>query len=277
MKPIFIFFRFLKFYFGASTKYRIHSPFVYEFIQKILEDDRQYYCFGLIERLRKALYKRSDEIEVTDFGAGSQVISSKRRKIKKMAHSSLTPPSYCQLLFRLLIHYKPKKMMELGTSFGISTLYQSMTGDQTQMLTLEGCPKVAQIAQEHFKVLGAKNIELINGPFDQVLPKALKQIEQLDYVFIDGNHRSEPTIKYFKHCLKYSHEDSIFIFHDIHWTTDMEKAWNEIQQHPKVTLTIDLFFMGIVFFRKEQKIKEHYQIVPSKWKPWMMGFFRTLL
>jgi hypothetical protein len=40
----------------------------------------------------------------------------------------------------------------------------------------------------------------------------------------------------------------------------MEKAWEEIKQHPHVTLTIDLFFIGLVFVRQAQKEKEHFVI-----------------
>ena len=273
MKPLFIFFRFIRFFFQATTAYRVHSPFVFEFIKNVLEDKRSFYSFGGIESIRRKLYQNKESIEVTDFGAGSQVIKSRVRKIKSMAKSSLTPAYYCQILFRIVHHYKPQTILELGTSFGVSTLYQALPDSRAKVITLEGCPHVARIAQQHFKIMEAKNIQLINGPFDQVLPNALKDLEKLDYVFIDGNHRKEPTLRYFEQCLQYAHNDSIFIFHDIHWTTDMEAAWAEIQQHPQVQVTIDLFFMGIVFFRKEQKEKEHFKLLPIRWKPWVMGFF----
>ncbi|MEM9822987.1 MAG: hypothetical protein AAF985_18045 [Bacteroidota bacterium] len=180
MKPIFIFFRFILFYFRATTRYRVHSPFVFDFIQSVLEDDRNYYVFPKLEKLRKALLNNKNRIEVTDFGAGSQVINSQQRQISQMAKSSLTPPPYCQLLFRLIVYYRPKYLLELGTSFGISTLYQAMTDTQSRMITIEGCEKVANIACNHFQLLGAKNIQLINGPFDERLPQALKQLKQLD-------------------------------------------------------------------------------------------------
>jgi len=217
--------------------------------------------------------KNKNRIEVSDFGAGSQVLKSRQRPINQMAKSSLTPPNYCQLLFRLIVHYQPKTILELGSSFGISTLYQGMTGTNSQVITIEGDPKVAAIAREHFQLLGTNNINLLNGPFDEVLPTALKKLEKLDYVFIDGNHRLEPTLLYFEQCLEYAHENSIFIFHDIHWTSEMEEAWKKIQEHPKVRLSIDLFFMGIVFFRTAQKEKEHFELVPSNWKPWVQGFW----
>lgn len=273
MKPLFIFFRFILFFFRATTAYRVHSPFVFEFVKNVLEDKRTFYSFGAIESIRRKLLTNKERIEVTDFGAGSQVIKSRVRQIKNMAKSSLTPAYYCQILFRLIHHYKPKTILELGTSFGISTLYQAIPDGNAKVITLEGCPHVAKIAQQHFKAMEAKNIRLINGPFDEVLDQALADIEKLDYVFIDGNHRQAPTLRYFEKCLKHAHNESIFIFHDIHWTEDMEAAWKIIQQHERVRLTVDLFFMGIVFFRKEQKQKEHFQLLPIRWKPWVMGFF----
>ena len=89
--------------------------------------------------------------------------------------------------------------------------------------------------------------------------KELKEHNQLDFVFFDGNHKKKPTLSYFKQCLEVAHEDSIFIFDDIYWSTEMTEAWQEIKKHPKVTLSIDCFEMGIVFFKKEQA-KEHFTV-----------------
>ena len=55
-------------------------------------------------------------------------------------------------------------------------------------------------------------------------------------------------------------KETILIFDDIHWSAEMEKAWAEIKANPSVTLTIDLFFIGLVFVRKAQKEKEHFII-----------------
>jgi predicted O-methyltransferase YrrM len=104
-----------------------------------------------------------------------------------------------------------------------------------------------------------KNIEVITGPFDDTLAGALQQIGKVDLVFFDGNHRKEPTLHYFKACLQHADENTVFIFDDIHWSPDMQDAWEEIGRHESVTSTADLFFFGLVFFRKELS-KQHFSL-----------------
>ena len=80
----------------------------------------------------------------------------------------------------------------------------------------------------------------------------------IDMAYIDGNHTYEATMKYFNELLKITHENSILIFDDIYWTSDMTKAWEEIKTIPAVTVSIDLYKVGLIFFRKENKQKEHF-------------------
>jgi len=160
----------------------------------------------------------------------------------------------------------------MGTSLGISTLYQATAVRSAKVITLEGCPQISAIARENFRWLGTNNVELMTGDFAGTLPKALDKIKCLDYAFFDGNHRKVPTLEYFEKALEYAHEDSIFVFDDIYWSDEMREAWEEIKANPKVTLTIDLFYVGIVFFRKENSEKEHFTLIDSWKKPWAVGF-----
>lgn len=274
MGKLSIFWRALRFYFSAQTKYRVHSPFVFDFIEQVLEDRRKYYAFFSIEVIRADLLRDREKIQVTDFGAGSRVHSGNERRIQQIAQTALSSPTFCRLLFRTVNHYKPSKILEIGTSLGISTLYHRFAALNAQLITLEGCPKIAQVAQRNFRRLKTKSIDLREGEFSSNLPAALKTLGQVDYVFIDGNHRKAPTLQYFEQCLQFAHADSLFVFDDIHWSDEMQAAWKEIKVHPRVTLTIDLFFIGLVFFRKEGQKKAHYRLVPWWMKPWMMGFLR---
>ena len=263
--------RFIKYYFRAKTVYDVHSPFVYEFTEQVLEDDRWYYAFDEIEVVRKYMLKDQRKIHITDLGAGSQVDKKKERTIASLAKYSANQPFVCQLLFKIVNLYKPKKMLELGTSLGISTQYQAAASLNGKMTTVEGCPGTAHLAAGNFNILKAGNIDLLKGNFDEKLPEVLAQIKKVDYVFFDGNHREEPTMRYFEQCLQFTHDKSVFVFDDIHWSDGMEAAWERIKNHPNVTVTIDLFFFGVVFFRKENKVKEHYTLIPWSWKPWRIG------
>ncbi|HVZ25796.1 MAG TPA: class I SAM-dependent methyltransferase, partial [Sediminibacterium sp.] len=164
------------------------------------------------------------------------------------------------LLFRMVHYYAPSQVLELGTSLGITTAYLASANPLGQITTLEGAPAIAAKAQTHFNQLGLSNIRLVAGNFDETLPSVLNDLGKVDMAFIDGNHRFTPTVAYFEQLLPYVGESGFLVFDDIHWSSEMEAAWKKIQAHPQVTLTIDLFFVGIVFFRPEQKIPQHFSI-----------------
>jgi predicted O-methyltransferase YrrM len=254
--------KYLKYWLTASngSGHGVHSPFVFEWITQVLNDKRAFDCFQAIETVREALKINNTEISVPDFGAGSRKHLDNKRKIATIAQSSLKPKKYSRLLFRMVHYYKPATILELGTSLGITTAYLSSANPDARVVTMEGAPEVAAIAQNNFKQLNLSNITVEVGNFDDQLSVVLNRLQQVDFAFIDGNHRKEPTLNYFHQLLETSTPSTIFIFDDIHWSKDMEAAWMEIQQHPAVTLTIDLFFIGIVFFRQEQKVKEHFSV-----------------
>ena len=254
--------KYLNYYFAASNGkgHGIHSPFVFDFIKNVLRDKKKYDCYDVIETGRQKLLKQSARIEVEDFGAGSTIIKTKKRVVADMAGSSLKPKKYAQLLYRIVKYYKPETIVELGTSFGITTSYLAAGNTNGKVYTIEGSPAIAEIAQKTFDRVGLKNIELTTGDFNNTLPALLTKLNTVDLAFIDGNHRKEPTLDYFTKLINHSTLNSILIFDDIHWSAEMETAWAEIKLHPSVTLTIDLFFIGIVFINPDFKIPQHFTI-----------------
>jgi predicted O-methyltransferase YrrM len=115
---------------------------------------------------------------------------------------------------------------------------------------MEGCQSVSEIAIENFKQAGLNNINVLTGSFDEMLSEAISSDVKPGLVFIDGNHRKEPVLKYFSQISAVSGNNTVVIIDDIYLSKDMESAWNEIKHSERVTLTIDLFRMGIVFFRE---------------------------
>lgn len=254
--------KYLHYYIAASNGkgHGIHSPFVYEFIEKVLNDKKQYACNAAIENRRKELLADNTVIEVEDFGAGSSIIKTNKRVVSKIAASSLKPKKYAQLLFRMVQHYRPETIVELGTSLGITTSYLESGNTAAKLYTCEGAKNIAAIAQQTFTNLQLKNVQLVQGDFVVTLAPLLRKLETIDFAFVDGNHRHKPTVNYFNQLLLHSHQQTIFVFDDIHWSAEMEIAWQEIQQHEKVTLTIDLFFIGIVCINTGVKAKQHFTI-----------------
>ena len=259
MKLILFIIRYLKYVLSARNKYSAQSPFLYEFITKVLNKKSNDNNCKKIDQIRRHLCQLDQSITISDFGAGSHINSSKNRKIKDIAKNSAKNSKFGKLLYRIIQFYKPKKILELGTSFGISTLYLAKADKKTIIYTFEGCQKSAEIAQKNFDKMDAKNINIIIGDFQKKLQKKIKEIETIDLAFIDGNHQEKPTISYFNTCLKHAHNNTILIFDDIHWSSGMESAWEYIKSHNKTTLTIDLFYIGIVFLKSELS-KENYKI-----------------
>jgi len=238
----------------------IHSPFVFDFVTKVLNDDREYYCYRAIEKLRAELLKNKTILELEDFGAGSRIHTAYKRSVSEIASSSLKPKKFASLLFRMVNYYQPANVLELGTSLGITTSYLASANEKICVTTMEGAKAIATIARKNFQGLDLKNIRIVEGNFDNTLGLFLNNTSTVDFAYIDGNHRKEPTFRYFELLLQKINNNSILIFDDVHWSKEMEEAWEQIKANPRVTLTIDLFFIGIVFFRTEQKIKQDFVI-----------------
>lgn len=238
----------------------MHSPFVFQFILHVLNNRSGYSSPEAIEQLRKTLRRDRRLLEIEDFGAGSRVAKQKKRTVAELAKTALKPQKYAQLLFRLVKHYQPQTILELGTSLGITTSYLASANPSARLVTIEGSKAIAAVAAENFSRLELKNIRQRIGNFDDLLPAEVQGASTLDLVYIDGNHRYEPTINYFHQLLPVLHNDSILVFDDIHWSDEMEKAWEEIKRHPAVRCTVDIFFLGFVFFRSEFKEKQHFSV-----------------
>lgn len=254
--------KFIHYYLNASNGkgHGVHSPFVFDFIKNVLTDKKRYDCYQPIEKLRKELLKDKTVIEVEDLGAGSLAVPGRQKKVSDITQSFVKSKQFAQLLFRIVQYYKPECIIELGTSLGVTTAYLACANKNAEVFTIEGSKNTAAVAKRNFHALGLENIKLVHGNFDDTLPGLLSHIERVDLAFIDGNHRKIPTLRYFQEFLQKSGHQSIFIFDDIHWSSEMEEAWKEIQEDSSVTLTIDLFFIGLVFFKKDFKAKQHFTI-----------------
>lgn len=237
----------------------IHSPFVFDLVNNLFRIKHQYHGLSKINSLRKALENNHQVLTVTDMGAGSVYGTSSSRTISEIARRGAITKKHGRLLFQLACRFKPFNILELGTSLGISTLYLALPDSGSKVISIEGCPLLTQQAAFNFEQLQVKNVQQLTGSFNDKLPLALEELGKVDMVFFDGDHREDATIDYFYRCLPSAHNDSIFIFDDIHWSKGMNRAWKKILEDPAVTVSLDLFRIGIVFFRKESQ-KEHFVI-----------------
>ena len=250
---------YLKHRLTAKSRHGTHSPFVYKLVDEVIYDFKSKNEYNSIEEQRKKLLHDDTLITVTDLGAGSHLNKNRQKKVREIAKNALKTPTLAQLIYRLAKNSHPATMIELGTCLGITTAYLSRACPDADIITIEGCPETAKKAYQSFQDLELENIELQVGNFDELLTVVIEQAKQLDFVYIDGNHRKDATLNYFHWCLPKVHEHSLLIFDDIYWSKGMKEAWEEIKNHPDVTVTVDLFWIGLVYFKKGQ-VKEHFKI-----------------
>lgn len=252
---------YIKYLFKASNGkgHGIHSPFVYQFIREVLNDSNHYEAYGEIESIRNEMLKDQRELDVKDLGAGQRYYTEKRR-VSQIAGNSVKPARFGQLLYRIAKFYNARSVLELGTSLGITTLYLSKAINDGMITTIEGSENIVEVAKQNFARSHAQNIRVISGEFSQKLPEVLGNMNSIDLAFIDGNHRYQPTLNYFRAISAKTHDGSIIILDDIHWSGEMEKAWEEIKREEISRCTIDLFYMGIVFFRSEFREKQDFVV-----------------
>ncbi|WP_456379241.1 O-methyltransferase [Lutibacter sp.] len=249
---------FILFLIKSTNQHGVHSPFVYNLITKCFYNKTNISKINLVNTSKHWLFSNKKSITITDFGSGSKVFKTNERKVADIAKVAGIGKKKIALLLRILDYFNIENILEIGTSVGLSTAVLSIGKPTATINTLEGCTNTATIAQELFTKFKLKNIQLTIGNFDKTLP-LITTNNQFDLIYFDGNHQKEATLRYFNLCLKTVHNNSIFIFDDINWSVEMQQAWSTIKNHPKVTISIDTFFWGIVFFRKEQE-KEHFII-----------------
>lgn len=238
---------YLTFWLDAVDEHSLHSPFLFDLYTKVIKPESVPGQFEAIEALRKKLLQNRSIITVADPGAGSIALKGAQRRISDIATTSLSPARYSALYARVIRHFAYRHIVELGTSLGINTLYLAHPREAT-VTTFEGAPEVAGLARTTFEFAGAANINLIEGNIDTTLPSYLLNAPKADFAFVDANHRYEPTLKYVQWLIKKTHTKSIIILDDVHYSPDMERAWNELKRHELVYASVDLYRCGILFF-----------------------------
>jgi predicted O-methyltransferase YrrM len=228
----------------------IHSPFVFDLVSRIFRNKIDPDIVCSIEKVRKRMISDRSSIIVCDLGSCSEILKTNLRKVSDIARKSLVPRKYGLLLSNMAAEFGEPLIIEFGTSLGISTIYMAAACRGALVYTMEGSPSISGIAIDNFKKEGIENIEVYTGSFDEGLPQILSRNIKPGVVFIDGNHRKEPVIEYFSKISEISDSNTVIILDDINYSREMSEAWNKIKQFEKVSLTVDIYRMGIVFFRE---------------------------
>ncbi|WP_051224447.1 O-methyltransferase [Flavobacterium tegetincola] len=253
---------YLKFIWNSTNAHGVHSPFVFNLVQKCFYDKTKYPEYSLLEKYRNSLLKNKNTIEVTDFGAGSRIFKSNTRTINAIAKNAGISPERAKLLFRIVNYFQPKSILEIGTSLGLATSALALN-DFSAVTTLEGCPETMKQCQLQLQKFNINNVTGITGEFSKQLTAYNLKPTTFNLIYFDGNHSKQATLDYFELLLPTIDNETVWIFDDIHWSEEMEETWEIIKKHPKVKVTVDTFQWGIVFFRSEQ-VKENFIIRTDK-------------
>ena len=224
---------YLQYYFKAKTKFQVHSPFVFDFVEQVLEDPRRYYYFETIHRFKK---------------------QTQETKLSKRTG---------ELLFKIVHHYQPTYGIEIGTGAGVTALYQCTPSQRLQLYTISDKEDRLVKTKEDFKKLGVRNVHLLTGDVFANVTKTLTNLPQLDYIFI----KDDCSIDLLKKLLAKCHANTIIVVYQPH-EKKRSNIWTTLQQNPKRTISIDLYRLGLVFFRKEQKEPAYYNLIEAYKKPW---------
>lgn len=248
---------YLKFIWNSKNEHGVHSPFVFDLVTKCFYNKKSKPEYSVLKSYRRSLLENKNSIEVTDFGAGSRVFKSNKRQVSKIAKTAGISPKRAELLSRIVHYFQPESILEIGTSLGLATSAISSRNPTAKITTLEGCENTLGIAKSQQDQFNFRNIEYVTTEFSSYLSNI--RHSTFDLIYFDGNHQKQATLDYFNLLLPTITNESVWIFDDIHWSKDMEEAWEIIKNHPKVSVSIDTFQWGIVFFRTEQR-KEHFVI-----------------
>lgn len=254
------------FYLHADSKNRLDYPIVNELFTEVIDNKRNYYALDKMDTLRSHLKRNQSKVQHTDFGAGSQ-FNTKEKTVASFVNSSASNRYKGEVLFHLARKFKAIKILELGTNIGLGAAYLASANKASNVITLEGCPNLSEIAKTIFSSIQMKNIEVITGKFSDTLTQACQKLDSIDLAFIDGDHNYHATLDNYNTIKPYLHEKSIVVLDDIYWSDEMLKAWKEIKSTSEVVMSVDIFRMGILFFDSDIK-KDELKLVSSRYKPW---------
>jgi predicted O-methyltransferase YrrM len=250
---------YLKFLWYSKNEHAVHSPFVFNLLTKCFYDKKFKPEYDILNEYRNSLLDNKKTIEVTDFGAGSRVFKSNVRPIAQIAKTAGISPKRAQLLYRIVNYFQPDTLLEIGTSLGLATSALSLGNPKASIITVEGCPETAKQAQFLLQKFNCNNVECVVTEFNNYIQNCQLKTENCQLIYFDGNHSKKATLDYFDLLLPTITNETVWIFDDIHWSAEMEEAWEIIKDNLKVTVSIDTFQWGLVFFRYEQP-KQHFII-----------------
>jgi len=237
--------------FASKTRHGVHSPFVYSLIDQCIyrsrpKPERRFVTF--FERLKQD----ATPLKGMDYGKNEETIVP----VSVYAKQSAMPNFQVALMHRLVHYLKPASVLELGSNLGKSLAMMAAENPECELIGVEGNSSVAAYANQNLRALQLGNAKVVCSTFDAFLENDKLSF---DMIFLDGDHHYEPTMRYFNAIKHRLNGGGAIVLHDLYYSDGMKRAWAEIKKDRNVTITIDLFFFGLVWLGKNQA-KENFSI-----------------
>lgn len=223
----------------------------FQYTKKGIYSTAEQNIFRELELYKKELATNKTQISYEIFN------TDEKKSVSEIAPRAGSPGKWCEFFYFLSKFSNAKNILEIGTNLGVSGQYflSAIRDEPSKFISLEGVPGLCSIASERFDELAGKQteFEVVQGLYDETLPKIAASGQTFDLVFFDGNHKYEPTLHYFDLLKDNFSRHAILIFDDIYWDEQMEKAWRQLKEIPGVYCTIDFFKLGIVLYDKKKQ------------------------
>jgi precorrin-6B methylase 2 len=241
---------------SGTAGHGVHSPYAFDFLTTVVRGSTDGRINREIETLRREMLSDTRRIRVTDLGAGSVTGVGDERGVAEIARTSALPKREAGLLARMIQGTEHRAqstglrdegiIMELGTSLGISTLALALAAPERKVVTVEGCPALAEIARENLRRHGASNAVVINMEFSAAFNRLKEEGQRISFAFIDGNHHGMALTEYVRKIAEMGEEMTI-VLDDIHLTKEMYLAWQSLAASGAAPATMETLRLGILF------------------------------
>lgn len=187
----------------------IHSPFLFSFITKVVEEKDPYYAYEDIDLFLKSYPVRN-------------------RKSTRLD----------RLMFRMVNYFAAKSVLEIGAKSGIGVLY--LTAPSSEIVYQSACCKINSSIQEYIADHWERNVSFHSD-------LGVTQ-EKQDCIVIDMRGLDNNWTDIYEYVADLIHEESFVILKNIRTNKEANSLWKQFRANDKVSVSLDLYNIGILFF-----------------------------
>lgn len=227
--------------------YGVHSPFAFELVTRVIEEDLPYYKYGLVERVRKSQKMSKRPL----------VVDGRESQLRDLVAGNVDP-AYAQLLFRLVNRYKARNVVETNMRTGIASMYLAAPDSKVKVTTFGNEKALNELALHYMKETGFRNVRVVQGTAEEKLQEVMGELDTLDLLFVNDCASGSDLDDRIGVCMPKTASQTIFVVEGIYANESMTASWKRLQADSRVRVTVDLFRYGLVFFKDNLQKEDYY-------------------